>query len=115
VYSALEPPKGVRTKATPTPPLPTMCMNCSRAPEGGEDQGYYFVPMTYHCYHNVCVFAFDGNSSIPVVDRGPLGRIRTPHVLGEQSPPGLALEGFPPKAGCRARARSLDPMQSMDK
>jgi hypothetical protein len=28
----------------------SVCVNCSRAPEGGQDEGYYYTPMTYHCY-----------------------------------------------------------------
>ena len=27
-----------------------VCVHCSRAPEGGQDEGYYYTPMTYHCY-----------------------------------------------------------------
>jgi hypothetical protein len=44
VCFAPEPPKGARVKAT------ALCVTFSRAPEGGEDEGYYYTPMTYHCY-----------------------------------------------------------------
>ena len=27
-----------------------VCVNCSRAPEGGKDEGYCYAPVTYHCY-----------------------------------------------------------------
>ena len=27
-----------------------VCARCSRAPEGGQNEGYYYTPMTYHCY-----------------------------------------------------------------